>query len=215
LSLDTCSKFDAKGSNIDNTGDIDNDFNDADIKTDNDLTDIEALEDADIVGDIDTSDEDAEAPDIDMYCPKPEVAGYPYYDKKMGGIHFCRPCDIPDEYDPQCVKSLWKDINKASYEYYISEGYENNEYVAECYPWPCEWDVEPTPHELSYYGANKCDLIVNPNNWRFYTNDYLSTKGSINNGIIAFSVDNYDMDWVLGVPYSGDRAVVYNIEKQR
>jgi len=77
-----------------------------------------AVNDSDIV-DSDSEkldiDSDSEKPDVDMYCPLPMDAKYPYY-RQDGTIHFCRPCDTPDEYDPQCVKSLWKDLNKEVYD---------------------------------------------------------------------------------------------------
>jgi hypothetical protein len=69
--------------------------------------------------------------------------------------------DSPDEYDPQCVKSLWKDVNKEVYEMYINEEFKvNNEYVGECYPWPCEWDVTYGPRQL-----HSCDIDLSPRAW--------------------------------------------------
>ncbi|HOB72165.1 MAG TPA: hypothetical protein PKM18_10335, partial [bacterium] len=113
---------------FDNTQpDIDTTVPDPDIS--DDLSD-EALAESD------------ETPDVDMYCPLPMDAQYPYF-REDGTIHFCRPCDTPDEYDPQCVKSLWKDVNNEVYDMYKNGEFEGNEYVAECYPWPCEWKVTP------------------------------------------------------------------------
>ncbi|HQB11241.1 MAG TPA: hypothetical protein PLW37_15370, partial [bacterium] len=88
---------------LDNTQpDIDTSVPDPDIS--DDLSD-EAMTESD------------ETPDVDMYCPLPMDAKYPYF-REDGTIHFCRPCDTPDEYDPQCVKSLWKDLNKEVYDMY-------------------------------------------------------------------------------------------------
>lgn len=187
-----------------------------DLDVDTDDTEVsDKIEDVDC-DDINYNDRsDVELPDIDRLCPSAGEAGYPYFEKYKRRMHFCRPCDTPDEYDPQCIKSLWKEINKASYDKYLAGGFENNEFVKECYPWPCRWDVEPTPHEESYYGASKCDLIINPHRWNFYTNDELATMGSMNNGYIGFVTDNNDMDWSLGEPYSGDRAVIYNVKEQK
>nr|MBP7433802.1 hypothetical protein [bacterium] len=68
---------------FDNTQpDIDTTVPDPDIS--DDLSD-EALAESD------------ETPDVDMYCPLPMDAQYPYF-REDGTIHFCRPCDTPDEY---------------------------------------------------------------------------------------------------------------------
>ena len=63
-----------------------------------------AVNDSDIV-DSDSEkldiDSDSEKPDVDMYCPLPMNAKYPYF-REDGTIHFCRPCDTPDEYAVFC-----------------------------------------------------------------------------------------------------------------
>jgi len=93
-------------------------------------TQVDTENDFDKTVDIDSSDEtepdadgDAETPDIDTYCPPAINANYPYF-REDGTIHFCRPCDTPDEYDPQCVKSLWKDMNKEVYDKYKAGRFE-------------------------------------------------------------------------------------------
>ncbi|HOB72272.1 MAG TPA: hypothetical protein PKM18_10870, partial [bacterium] len=83
---------------------------------DSDTQDEDKTFDTDSSNDTD-ADNDSEKPDVDMYCPLPMDAKYPYF-REDGTIHFCRPCDTPDEYDPQCVKSLWKDLNKEVYDKY-------------------------------------------------------------------------------------------------
>lgn len=173
------------------------------------------------VDEIDESDEtevdadsDFENPDVDMYCPLAINANYPYF-REDGTIHFCRPCDTPDEYDPQCVKSLWKDLNKEVYDKYKAGEFEDNEYVVECYPWPCEWKVEPTPNGLVPLTAHqKCDTFLNPRTW---ANDFTgSTRASnMDDGKIAMQLYNYrysDVNLETTDGYSGKRTVFYDIE---
>ena len=177
--------------------DIDTSVPDPDIS--DDLSD-EALAESD------------ETPDIDMYCPLPMDAQYPYF-RQDGTIHFCRPCDTPDEYDPQCVKSLWKDLNKEVYDKYKNGEFEDNEYIAECYPWPCEWDVTPTPRVPESTSVHKCDIFLNPRTW---ANDFggQNRASNMDDGKIAMQLYNYrysDVNLETTVGYSGKRTVLYDI----
>jgi len=158
--------------------------------------------------------ESDESPDVDMYCPLPMDAKYPYF-REDGTIHFCRPCDTPDEYDPQCVKSLWKDLNKEVYDKYKNGEFEDNEYIAECYPWPCEWNVTPRQGDQIYAGdVMKCDLIINPWNW---TTSHTGSRreSNMDGGKIVFRTSNYrisDQKIKSDPGYGGQRAAMYNIE---
>ena len=161
---------------------------------------------------VDESPDEKEQPDIDMYCPLPIDAGYPYF-REDGTIHFCRPCDTPDEYDPQCVKSLWKHNNKEAYDLYKEGKFEDNEYIAECYPWPCEWNVEPRDHSLVPTAVHECDVFLNPLTW---ANDWRGSfrEGNMENGKVVFHLTNYRYSSVgISFPgYSGRRTVMYDIE---
>jgi len=102
--------------------------------------------------------------DIDMYCPLPEDAQYPYY-REDGSIHFCRPCDLPpDDFDPDCVRSLWDDNNKKIYDAWSAGEFENNDQINECYPYPCDWNVKPatTTNDAEIH---QCDIRLNPDGW--------------------------------------------------
>ncbi|HRZ78936.1 MAG TPA: hypothetical protein P5044_02910, partial [bacterium] len=161
------------------------------------------------------ADADTEVPDVDMYCPLPMDAKYPYY-RKDGTIHFCRPCDKPDEYDPQCVKSLWKDLNKEVYDSYKNGEFEDNELIAECYPWPCEWNVTPTSNELVPLTAHqKCDIFLNPRTWANSFSGFRK-EANMDGGKILFQTDNYrigDKKPIISDPgYAGQRAVLYDIK---
>lgn len=102
--------------------------------------------------------------DIDMYCPLPEDAQYPYY-REDGSIHFCRPCDLPpDDFDPDCVRSLWDDNNKEIYDLWKAGGFENNDWINECYPYPCDWNVKPITN-ADDNEIHQCDKQINPNGW--------------------------------------------------
>jgi len=197
--IDTSSDKDSSLIDLDNTQpEIDTAVNDSDIvDSDSEKLDI---------------DSDSEKPDVDMYCPLPMNAKYPYF-REDGTIHFCRPCDIPDEYDPQCVKSLWKDVNKEVYDKYKNGEFEGNEFVAECYPWPCEWSVTPRQGDQIYAGdAMKCDLVINPWNW---TPSYRGSKreGNMENGKIVFRVDNYRISAnETSNGYQGQRLAIYDIK---
>jgi hypothetical protein len=172
--------------------DIDTSVPDPDIS--DDLSD-EALAESD------------ETPDEDMYCPLPMDAKYPYF-REDGTIHFCRPCDTPDEYDPQCVKSLWKDLNKEVYDKYKNGEFEDNELIAECYPWPCEWNVKPMPPELMPGYVHKCDTFLNPRTWANSFNG-AQRQSNMENGNIVFWLYNYRISTSDG--YNGQRAVMYDI----
>jgi len=175
--------------------DIDTSVSDPDIF--DDLSD-EALAESD------------EVPDVDMHCPFPMDAQYPYF-RKDGTIHFCRPCDTPDEYDPQCVKSLWKDLNKEVYDKYKNGEFEDNEYIAECYPWPCEWNVVPRPPELMPGHVHKCDIFLNPWTWANAFSGH-RRQSNMENGKIMFRTDNYRIKAPeTSTGYQGQRSVVYNI----
>jgi len=182
------------------------------IQTEKESADIDETDESDRT-EPDT-DTDQEKPDIDMYCPYPMNAGYPYY-REDGTIHFCRPCDTPDEYDPQCVKSLWKDLNKEVYDTYIGGGFEDNEYIKECYPWPCEWKVEPIPNELVPSTAHqKCDIFLNPHTW---ANDFAGSSrlSVMNKGKIVMTFYNYryadiNLECEPG-RYNGKRTALYDI----
>ena len=195
---------------FDNTQpDIDTTVPDPDISDDlsDDLSD-EADEESEALAESD------ETPDVDMYCPLPMDAQYPYF-REDGTIHFCRPCDTPDEYDPQCVKSLWKDKNREVYDKYMNGEFEGNEYVAECYPWPCEWKVTPRQGDHIYAGdVMKCDLIINPWNW---TTSHTGSRreSNMDGGKIVFRTSNYrisDQKIKSDPGYGGQRAAMYNIE---
>jgi hypothetical protein len=196
--IDTSSDKDSSLIDLDNIQpDIDTSVPDPDIS--DDLSD-EALAESD------------ETPDIDMYCPLPMDAKYPYF-RQDGTIHFCRPCDTPDEYDPQCVKSLWKDLNKEVYDKYKNGEFEDNELIAECYPWPCEWDVYPTPRVPESTSVHKCDIFLNPRTW---ANDFggQNRASNMDDGKIAIQLYNYrysDINLETTVGYSGKRTVLYNI----
>ncbi len=157
--------------------------------------------------------ESDESPDVDMYCPLPMDAKYPYF-REDGTIHFCRPCDTPDEYDPQCVKSLWKDLNKEVYDMYKNGEFEDNELIAECYPWPCEWDVVPTPRVPESTSVHKCDIFLNPRTW---ANSFsgISRESNMDGGKVVFRLYNYrigDKEKIEQFPgYHGQRAVMYDI----
>ncbi|HPS29459.1 MAG TPA: hypothetical protein PLZ43_04335, partial [bacterium] len=158
------------------------------------------------------ADADTEVPDVDMYCPLPMDAKYPYH-RRDGTIHFCRPCDTPDEYDPQCVKSLWKDLNKEVYDKYKNGEFEDNELIAECYPWPCEWDVTPTPRVPESTSVHKCDIFLNPRTW---ANDFggQNRASNMDDGKIAMQLYNYrysDIKLETTAGYSGKRTVLYDI----
>jgi hypothetical protein len=196
-------------------------------KTDNDT-----VPDTDKVPDIEIVDEDSdetpeevpdvpdeevpdekEHPDIDMHCPLPIDAGYPYY-REDGTIHFCRPCDTPDEYDPQCIKSLWKDLNKEAYDMYKAGKFPDNEYIGECYPWPCEWNVEPRDPLLVPTAVHECDIFLNPRTW---ANSFRGSRKESNmeNGKIVFWITNYrysDVGLPVFAGYAGQRTVMYDIE---
>ncbi|HPG37007.1 MAG TPA: hypothetical protein PLG63_11785, partial [bacterium] len=58
---------------------------------DSDTQDEDKTFDTDSSNDTD-ADNDSEKPDVDMYCPLPMDAKYPYF-REDGTIHFCRPCD--------------------------------------------------------------------------------------------------------------------------
>ena len=170
--------------------------------------------------DSDVTDSDSELPDIDMHCPLPYQARYPYH-REDGTIHFCRPCDTPDEYDPQCVKSLWKELNKEVYDKYKAGMFEDNAWVPECYPWPCEWDVKPTDHELAPTRVMECDLYINPYTW---ANSFNASKKEANmdNGKIVFLTSNYRIGGVghfsslaPGSGYQGQRVVLYDIKMDK
>ena len=160
------------------------------------------------------ADADTEVPDVDMYCPLPMDAKYPYH-RRDGTIHFCRPCDTPDEYDPQCVKSLWKDLNKEVYDSYKKGEFEDNEYVVECNPWPCEWNVTPTPNELESTSVQKCDIFLNPRTWANSFSGF-RRESNMDGGKILFQTDNYrigDKKPIISDPgYAGQRAVLYDIK---
>ena len=180
---------------------------------DSDTQDEDKTFDTDSSNDTD-ADNDSEKPDVDMYCPLPMDAKYPYF-REDGTIHFCRPCDTPDEYDPQCVKSLWKDLNKEVYDKYKNGEFEDNEYIAECYPWPCEWKVEPTPNERVPLTAHqKCDKFLNPRTW---ANDFggQNRASNMDDGKIAMQLYNYRYSDVSyesqSGRYTGKRTVLYNI----
>jgi hypothetical protein len=158
-------------------------------------------------------DNDSEKPDVDMYCPIAINAQYPYF-REDGTIHFCRPCDTPDEYDPQCVKSLWKDLNKEVYDMYKNGEFEDNEYVVECYPWPCEWDVVHRSPDLMPGYVHKCDTFLNPWTWANSFSGF-QRASNMNNGEILMHLDNYrisDKKLKTTVGYSGKRAVLYDIK---
>ena len=187
---------------------------DFDNKTDVEISDKDNESDIDQPDkDIDEpADADTEVPDVDMYCPLPMDAKYPYH-RRDGTIHFCRPCDIPDEYDPQCVKSLWKDVNKEVYDKYKNGEFEDNEYIAECYPWPCEWNVKPTPNELEPTAVHKCDIFLNPQTW---ANDFggQNRASNMDDGKIEMQLYNYrysDIKLETTDGYSGKRTVLYDI----
>ena len=185
---------------------------------DNTQPDIDtSVSDPDISDDLsdETLAESDETPDVDMYCPFPMDAQYPYF-RKDGTIHFCRPCDTPDEYDPQCVKSLWKDLNKEVYDSYKNGEFEDNEYIAECYPWPCEWNVVPRPPDLMPGHVHKCDLFLNPWTW---ANSFsgINRESNMEDGKVVFRLYNYrigDKKKIEHFPgYHGQRVVMYDIEK--
>ncbi|MGI6393339.1 MAG: hypothetical protein ACOX2F_01180 [bacterium] len=159
-------------------------------------------------------DDESETPDVDMYCPLPMDAKYPYF-REDGTIHFCRPCDTPDEYDPQCVKSLWKDLNKEVYDKYKNGEFEDNEHVVECYPWPCEWDVKPMPPELMPGYVHKCDIFLNPRTWANSFSGFRK-EADMNGGKIIFRTDNYrigDKKPIDTFPgYAGQRSAIYDIK---
>ncbi len=157
---------------------------------------------------------DNEEDDTDMYCPLTMNAKYPYF-REDGTIHFCRPCDMPDEYDPQCVKSLWKDLNKEVYDKYKAGAFEESEYLKECYPWPCNWDVVPTPRELMPKSVHECDIFLNPYTW---ANSFTGSRkeSNLDNGKIVFWTMNYrigDKTPIETEPgYAGQRVAMYDIE---
>jgi len=191
---------------------------DSDNKTDIEISDKDNESDTDqLYKDADyPTDADTEMPDVDMYCPLPMDAKYPYH-RRDGTIHFCRPCDKPDEYDPQCVKSLWKDLNKEVYDIYKNGEFEDNEYVVECNPWPCEWNVTPTSNELEPTSVHKCDIFLNPRTW---ANSFSGSQrqSSMDNGKILMHLYNYrisDKKLKTTDGYSGKRAVLYDIKTSK
>ncbi len=211
-SCTSCNSGETK-TDIDTSPDKDSSLIDQDqIKTDLDSV----TPDPDMIdGDsekLDT-DGDSETPDVDMYCPIAINAKYPYF-REDGTIHFCRPCDTPDEYDPQCVKSLWKDLNKEVYDMYKNGEFEDNELIAECYPWPCEWDVVPTPRVPESTSVHKCDIFLNPRTW---ANSFsgINRESNMDGGKVVFRLYNYrigDKEKIEQFPgYHGQRAVMYDI----
>ena len=160
--------------------------------------------------------DEKEQPDIDMHCPLPPDAGYPYV-RGDGTIHFCRQCDTPDEYDPRCIKSVWKDLNKEAYDLYKAGKFPDNEYIGECYPWPCEWNVEPTPNEQVYLSAHShCDIFLSPRTWAGQFRGYKKIS-NMENGKIVFWISNYrysdvELTTIPGYGYAGQRTVMYDIE---
>ena len=196
-------------SNYDNERDLSNNDSASEL-------DAESVEKDDSFNGIDDSEVqdmevDSETSDVDMYCPYAINANYPYF-RKDGTIHFCRPCDTPDEYDPQCVKSLWKDLNKEVYDQYKAGTFEDNEYVVECYPWPCEWKVNPRDPESMPGHTHKCDLLLNPWTWTNSFSGYYR-ESNMENGKILMWFSNYRVKAPLtSHGYQGQRAVVYDIE---
>ncbi len=80
-------------------------------------------------GDVDMQPAEADSdtgPDIDIDpdCPPLGYAGFPYF-RDDGTAHFCRNCDIPTEYDPDCVSHLWDAINKEIYDTWKAGGFEH------------------------------------------------------------------------------------------
>ncbi len=208
-SCTSCNSGETK-TDIDTSPDKDSSLIDQDqIKTDLDSV----TPDPDMIdGDsekLDT-DGDSETPDVDMYCPIAINAKYPYF-REDGTIHFCRPCDTPDEYDPQCIKSLWKDLNKEVYDKYKNGEFEDNELIAECYPWPCGWDVAPTPRVPESTSVHKCDIFLNPRTWANAFSG-INRESNMENGKVVFWLYNYR----ISAPetshgYQGQRAVIYDI----
>jgi len=181
--------------------------------TENDIDMIQLDKDSDDLSDEALAESD-ETPDVDMYCPIAINAKYPYF-REDGTIHFCRPCDTPDEYDPQCIKSLWKDLNKEVYDKYKNGEFEDNELIAECYPWPCGWDVAPTPRVPESTSVHKCDIFLNPRTWANPFTGY-ERVSSMDNGKLVFWISNYrigDKESINTFPgYAGQRSVMYDID---
>lgn len=132
-----------------------------------------------------------ETPDIDSaYCPLLTQAPFPYY-REDGTIHFCRPCDIPTEKDPQCVQNLWSMQNK-KYAFDYPE--------ADCYPYPCDMpNMKPMSKEEYYTkdpGAQSavymhdCDWHVAPDGWLFNGGNHGGWKTfSLSGGKIGLVLD--------------------------
>ncbi len=98
---------------------------------DDNISDIDNNEDPD--EDIETVDSDVDYDSLD--CPPLDEAPFPYIDKN-GRKHFCRKCDKPKDWDPQCVLNLTKNINKMLYEKFPDK---------ECYPYPCDLEDKNRP----------------------------------------------------------------------
>jgi len=181
--------------------------------------DHDEVKDEDLHGPVsdEEKDEKEPVPDEDRPqtgCPYPKDAGFPYF-RADGTIHFCRECDTPDEYDPQCVKSLWKDLNAEIYEMYKNEVFENNDWIQECHPYPCDWALKPRTKETEQIFLHECDLMINPRSWshRFRAAD---RGGRMKDGKIIFWTYNYRIGdqktYVSDGSYDGRRAVLYDIE---
>ncbi|MBP7433732.1 hypothetical protein KA996_09340, partial [bacterium] len=159
--------------------------NDPVENSDSDITDVDAVHDADIQ-DTEKPEETTDI-DEDVYCPPLKEAGFPY-SRKDGSIHFCRECDKPTNNDPDCTVNLWKEAN---------EELCTKEPEYDCCGYPCVMD-NLTPSYLddenrTGYFFDKCDMVLNanyPRGWqtgpRFFKHYNLS-EGKV--GIELSSID--------------------------
>ena len=137
--------------------DLDHDSHDLHDEQDYDTQDTEAPDMFDEVPD--------RKPDEDECLPAHIDAGYPYY-RNDGSIHFCRECDKPTEFDPDCISNLWVDGNRKLHAEHPDK---------DCLGYPCMMeDLEPLYHGeeelvdgLIFIG--KCDMELsakNPVGWQ-------------------------------------------------
>ena|GEM_PF-1429447 len=192
--------------------------NDADIVTPEDdivVTEAETIvfDDAVLIENEGAAIDDVLIPDsdIDMFCPPPAQAGYPYY-RENGSVHYCRPCDFPvDDFDPDCVRALWDIWNKKIYDFWLAGEFENNQNINECYPYPCEWNVKPTT-PADDPELHQCDIRLNPDGW-----PYIYPSGPqqvfMSQGKVGMYILNNDINDKIGGTMG--RHVQYDIQQKK
>lgn len=121
--------------------------------SDHDLQDEQdSQNDTDLNNDV--AENDSPDSDSDMYCPDPDKADFPYYNKE-GKMHFCRPCDLENseliKKDPSCISNLWRFENEKKCSLYPDY---------DCCGYPCEIKgIEPRSYSN---GVSACDKTPVP-----------------------------------------------------